>query len=122
MMLPPIDFEEVWISVDANGFHLIEGEGIGAPLHFRLEVDAADRDDWRIETVYIVDSELLSEPVNGKRTREHLVPLEGKFAEEVKDFFFKSDKFGDLIQDKVNLEIIPPYSQMESYHEAGRTM
>lgn len=112
-----IDFDEVWIMPTKDGFKLVEGEGIGAPFHFRLEIEAEDRETWSIESVYMVDVEMLKESVNGQRTREHLVKLEGPFAAEVEAFFFHSTKFGDRIQDKVNLEIIPPVSEMRWPYE-----
>lgn len=104
--IQPIDFEEVYFFPTPEGMKLIDGEGVGAPFHFRLEIKADSRDDWRIVSVAIIDTEIISQSPEGCRTRENIVPLTGSFMNEVADFFYKSNKFGDIIQDKVNLEII----------------
>jgi hypothetical protein len=113
------DFDEVWFTVTPKGMKLMEGEGVGSPFHFRLEIDAADRDDWHVENVWIVERQ----HIGSNRFQDILVPLEGEFAKEVIKFFEQSDHFCDEIQEKVNDVIDPPVSELyRGYQEAGRTM
>lgn len=100
------DFDEVWFEVSPKGMKLTDKEGVGYPFHFRVEIDASHRDDWKIEKVYIVDHEFITD----NRSREILIPLTGEFAREAEQFFYHSDKFGDLLQDKVNHEFVPEYA------------
>jgi hypothetical protein len=119
--IPLIDFEEVYLMPTKEGFKLTEDEskGVGAPLHFRIEVNADDRDTWSVDKVWIVDRVEVSE----NRFEDRITPLEGKFGDEVANFFYRSDAFGDVIQDKVNHEIIPPVSELyRNHYEAGRTL
>lgn len=113
------DFDEVWFTVTPKGLKLMEGEGVVGPVHFRVEIDAADRDDWHIENVWIVERQ----HIGNNRFQDNLVPLEGEFAKEVIRFFEQSDHFADEIQEKVNYEIVPPVSELyRSHYEAGRTL
>jgi hypothetical protein len=97
------DFDEVWFEVSPEGMKLTDKEGVGYPFHFRIEIDASYRDDWKIVNVWIVDHEFIT----NTRSNEILVPLTGKFLSEAETFFYHSDKFGDLLQDKVDQECLP---------------
>lgn len=104
--MTPIDFDTVFLMPTADGMRPTEEEYFG-PYTFRLEISASCRDDWKIETVYMIDVEIISQTAEGCRTKEHLRQLEGAWAAQVKEFFYRSDKFGDRIQDKVDHEFVP---------------
>lgn len=108
------DFEEVWFGLTKTGPKLMEGEGVIGPVHFRLEIDAADRDDWLIQTISIVQRQ----QIGTNRFQDILVPLEGDFLKEATRFFEQSDLFADDIQEKVNLEIVPPPEKLWPYETA----
>lgn len=101
-----MDFDDVYLMPTPDGIRPTE-EAFFGPFTFRLEIDASCREDWKIDTVYMVDIEILSQTEFGCRTKEHLRKLEGAWAAHVKEFFYHSDKFGDRIQDKVDHEFVP---------------
>ncbi len=101
-----IDFDQLWMMPTATGMRLTEREFFH-PYHFRLEIDASSRDDWKIGDIYMVDEEIISQTPTGCRTKEHLVKLEGSWAAECKQFFYHTAAFESRIQDKVDYECIP---------------
>lgn len=115
-----VNLPEVWLGITDKGFFPIEGEGVGDPLSFRLEVTAVARDSWSVDAVSLVETQIISQSAEGCRTAEIVTPIEGKFGKELADFFYRSESFAAEIQEKVNFHIVPDVSW--TYHEAGRTM
>jgi hypothetical protein len=116
------EFDEVWMTPSASGMVFCEQESFG-PVKVRLEIEADSRESWGIWNVWMIRTEIVSQDAQGCRSIDHYVQLEGEFLKQAIEFFGKTDSYIDLLQEKVNHEIIPPVSELyRDYHEAGRTM
>lgn len=112
------EFEEVSIAVTPKGLKLTEEAGLECmKLKFRVEVDAESRETWHVANVWLVDYKFVS----ANRIDELRMPLEGDFGKEAEEFFYRSKTYGDVLQKKVDLAIIPPVSELyRDQREAGR--
>ncbi len=99
----PVDFQAVYLTPTKSGFEFTSQETY-QPFHMRVEIEATSRDAWDISNIYLVDSYKI---VGENRWGEVLQTLEGVPLAAAMKFITGSDKTMDLLQDKVNQEIIP---------------
>jgi hypothetical protein len=115
-----VNLEEVYLRPTPNGWEFTSQEQtVPVPL-MRVEIEADSRSEWNVAKIYLVDRHRI---IGENRWEEIQQELEGKLFSDAMHFITYDEKILSDIQDKVDLEIIPPATSGPwPVREAGRTL
>jgi len=111
-----VEFDDLWLHATPEGWKYSEGgDEQDAPIHLRAFIQAENRDDWHIISIDVITTgvDYKAAPGSSDRIVEYRSSMEGKLFEETREFLERV--YTDRLQEKVDLNVLPSYDDIEPY-------